>query len=479
MNAEEEGIRGDPRETERQHIEDYFAHATIVTTEPEQIIIMCNIDQSVATAQLPEKTVKATLHDSQGPLRRRLLWPMISAAWFVAAFPLGVHFHSSRLFVCAAIVGAFVAALARVLLPRASPRLATLRCRTGAVRIRGAGLLNDTLRAKDVVGATTARFGERFVLSLALGRRVHPLQLELDSLDDVKIVCEALGVGHHGYGAVSFDLEVRAIDVAETTARVLFAALLLALSIFVVGDITDDWVTFPFLLALVSTVLVALLWGLRSYKRPTLVLRGDAMHVGEETRWKGIHYESVSAIETTPTHIVLRSAVDTHAIPAKPVWWLRDGMSARERELLVAQIDTAVRRAHGKSAFKDDSSQALAPLRRGSMSVAQWLVHLDGIAATANGGAGYRGGITFGTDELRRTFEDPDAEPELRAAAGRVLSKLSPAEARLRVGPVLETIRDESVRKRIAILLDDDAERAEREIDEHERRHLDRAVRRL
>ncbi len=106
-------------------------------------------------------------------------------------------------------------------------------------------------------------------------------------------------------------------------------------------------------------------------------------------------------------------------------------------------------------------------------------MHLDDIAATANGGYEHRGGITFGKDELRQAFEDPDAEPELRAAAGRVLLRLSPEDARVRVPLVLDTLRDENVRKRIEILLDDDAERAEREINEHERRLAARFVRRL
>lgn len=328
------------------------------------------------------------------------------------------------------------------------------------------------------MGATTARLEVRFVLSLALRQRgAKPVQLELDSLDDVKVVCDALGIGHYGYGAVAFDLEVRAPDVAETLARASVGALL-ALSIFITS-VDDALLWAPLLVTLMGTVPI-LLWGLRAYKRPTLVLRGDALHISGDTRWKTIEYNFVSAIEVTRTHILLQGPDDTHAVPAKPVWWLPDGMSARLRELLVAQIDTAVRRAQGKGAFKDESSEALAPLRRGPiMGVAQWLVHLDDIAATANGGYGYRGGITFGKDELRQAFEDPDAEPELRAAAGRVLLRLSPEDARVRVAPVLDTIRDENVRKRIEILLDDDAERAEREINEHERRLAARFVRRL
>jgi hypothetical protein len=164
---------------------------------------------------------------------------------------------------------------------------------------------------------------------------------------------------------------------------------------------------------------------------------------------------------------------------ARPARWLRDGMSPREREILNAQIETAARRANGKSAWKDDATETLSPLRRGSMGVAQWLAHLDGIAASAGGGTGYRGGVTFGKEDLRRTFEDPDADPELRGAAGRVLLRIAPDETRVRVAPVLETIRDDHVREHIATLLDDDAERADRELEDQESKRLRRASGRL
>lgn len=76
------------------------------------VAIVCDIDEGVAKAQLQENTVKATLHDADRPLRRRLVSPAIAVACFAAAFPLGVYFQCVQLFLRVALAGALIATLA-------------------------------------------------------------------------------------------------------------------------------------------------------------------------------------------------------------------------------------------------------------------------------------------------------------------------------------------------------------------------------
>lgn len=410
-------------------------------------------------SELPETTITATLHDSEGPLRRLALWPLIAASLVSAAVPLA-HWSPSASIITA-LLGAMIASFTR-LLPRARSRSAKLLVRKGRVRVREAGLLDRVLRPKDVVGATTARLGHRFVLTLSLrARPAKPIHFELDSVEHMTDVCDALGVGHHGYGVVGFDLRAQPQDKVETVLRV-GVGFGLGLTGIVLADRPDFW----FLVMLVPWALgpfVLLAYLMRAVARPLLYLRGDAMFVSARRGWS-LPYRSIEQIATTETGIVVnRDAI--REIDARPSSWMREGMSAAEREILVAQITAASRRAHGKSALKDDASTALDALRRGSMSIGQWLSHLDGIAAAASSGGAYRG-VTFNASDLSRTFEDPDGDPELRAAAGRILLRLAPEETRARVGPVLETVRDDDVRTRLALTIDEDAVHAERELGE-------------
>ena len=52
-------------------------------------------------------------------------------------------------------------------------------------------------------------------------------------------------------------------------------------------------------------------------------------------------------------------------------------------------------------------------------------------------------------------FEDPDALPDVRVAAARVLRRIARDEIRVRVADVLATVRDETTRARIAASLED------------------------
>ena len=110
---------------------------------------------------LPETIIEATLHDGAGPRLRRMIMPGLAALAFVLA-PFASLWAGEPSFATLLILsGAVLAMLARVVPPRPRPARARLACSKGSVRVEDAGLLDQTLRAKDVVDKDRARFAEK------------------------------------------------------------------------------------------------------------------------------------------------------------------------------------------------------------------------------------------------------------------------------------------------------------------------------
>jgi hypothetical protein len=105
---------------------------------------------------------------------------------------------------------------------------------------------------------------------------------------------------------------------------------------------------------------------------------------------------------------------------------------------------------------KDEVSETVEPLRRRrGEQAAPWLARVDALASSVGGG--YRGS-TFSREDLWHALEDPEADPDLRAAAARVLARVAPDELKVRVEPVLESEHDPKTRIRIAAVVNDDVE---------------------
>ncbi len=406
--------------------------------------------------------LSATLHDAEGSWRRRFLVPAIAGALgFAALFTFSLPGKVGAVVMAAAVaIGMF----SRVLTPRASSRRAEVVCTKGRVRIRNAGLLNRELRPKDIEGATTARHGDHFVLSLGIkDRQGKPVHLELATEEDVKTVCDALGIGHYGVGVVGFSLRARPRDLCEIVVRSMAGLLWTTFAVaLLLGPSADGVRTLSAVFGVVMTNLAALLWVMRKAPSPQIVLRADGAHQGMGNTWQPIAYGALDAIATTKDTITLSSQIAP--LPAKPSTWLADGMSPAEREILVSQLQSAAARAHGHQKIKEQGPSTLDTLRRNGATVSQWLDRLDGVAASVVRVVGGYRGATFDVADLWRVFEDPDGEWELRVGAGRMLKQIAPQELAIRVAPVLETVRDERVKKRISLALDPDTARAQYEM---------------
>lgn len=112
--------------------------------------------------------------------------------------------------------------------------------------------------------------------------------------------------------------------------------------------------------------------------------------------------------------------------------------------------------------YEAQDRAGVAPLaRRDAEDCRAWLQRIDAMAAAFDESGGYRGGGVESAD-LWRALEDPDAPPALRAAAARMLARIAPDEASVRIGDALAVERDGATRARIRVALEEDVETAAR-----------------
>jgi hypothetical protein len=151
------------------------------------------------------------------------------------------------------------------------------------------------------------------------------------------------------------------------------------------------------------------------------------------------------------------------------------GLSAAERKLVIAQLLSAAQRAQGRAAPRPEAMMRVEMLKRNGEAPRNWLARLD-LAADTLKMTGYRGGGTIDPQDLWTIVEDPDADPELRAGAARVLVR-SQQDARVRVETLVEAVRDEGDKRMLRIAVSNEAEAAGAELEAFEERQLRAAIR--
>ena len=298
---------------------------------------------------------------------------------------------------------------ARTALTRLKPRDADLTIEPGLVRISKAGVLSQRIAARGLCAASTATTpgGESIALVRGVGGD-RPLVLELATHEDAVTVRRALGVGARGFGEVSWP---------STSER-------------------NDWEL------LVLRALSALGW----------VSMASALLVGRVELSLGL---ALAVIPVSAIALAVGAAGQQHLVPPRA--------NTVEREQLAAHQRAAADRA-GQAEIHA-ASATLAPLARGGDENSRvWLERVDAMAASMVEDDGYRRGSLEPAD-LWNTLEDPDAAPHLRAVAARVLARVAPDEARLRIGEALSLERDARTRVGIRVALEEDVEVAARGLD--------------
>ncbi len=413
--------------------------------------------------------MRAKVFDPVGPPLYRLLPWLLSPLAFVLACALPVGdaatfslFIASGLFLC----------LTPFIPPRIGPRQAELEFHPGYVAIKKGGRLNQKIRAKDILGATTALVPEGVLLTLNHKKRKNvPIQLVVKSLDEVKKVRDALGIGHDGFGTVFFSTEPQTGRTGDAVLRGLSAMGFLGAAAMHFGEGGDGYIAFVVMAIIGALVGLLVKASGSSSVAPYVAMRADGVHVFGPLGWRVIPYAAIAGIEEQPDGIaiVLHPPYPPVFVKAKPTMFMYQGLSREERTLAVAQLLSASQRAHGAAPPKPETTTRVDILKRNGEAPRSWLARLD-VAAQTVGNQSYRGGSLDEAD-LWTILEDPDADVEMRAASARLLKDRSP-DARIRVDTIIGAVRQEGAQKRIRIALTDDLESAGRELETLEREEM-------
>lgn len=401
--------------------------------------------------------------DPQGPKRWRVL-PYAAAvlSFVLGAFaPFGPGLSAGLVLLAFALVNA--AGLFRF--RQQTPRNVELVLGPGFVEIKRAGTRNQKIRAKDITGGTTARTKNGFVFSLQLKNRDQPVTLELGSEADLLRLRHALGVGHSGFGTVAWttqiDSNARTAAVGRTMGAFGFGMMALLQA---VAD-RDTAIGLSVMIGMFAGIgmLLGLVGLVSRASDPTVVMAWDGLKLKSMRGWFALPYGMLAHLEDHRRGLIFHLPPPHPPVGVEKSLPLVGGLSAADRATLIAQITSAAQRARGLGPQKDDVRGRIDQLRRNGESPRDWLTRLDMAGQMLATGSGYRGN-TLDADDLWAILEDPEAEPELRAAAARVLRHSPRPETRVRIDAAVAAVRDENTNKRLRIAVRDDLDGASQEL---------------
>lgn len=345
------------------------------------------------------------------------------------------------------------------------PRAAELECSAGYVDVKRSGSRNQRIRAQDITGATTARTRSGLLLTLQHRHRDQPVTIELANEADASKVRHALGIGHGGFGVLAWKTQPDSNGSSAFIGNwVSFGAVLLTLAISLAishdaGLVVGILLGFP---GFIGSVLG--LGGLLSKgPQPTVVMTADGVRLRTSKGWFSLPYDGVRGIEEHLGGVAFGVPEPYHSVNVQGVGPARGGLSAADSKVLAAQIMAAAQRARGLGPQKDDVTGRLDVLRRNGENPRDWLVRLDMAGQMLSAGQGYRGN-TLDAQDLWAILEDPEAEPDLRAAAARVLRHAPTPDARVRIDAAVAAVRDDATNRRLRIAIRDDLEGATEEL---------------
>lgn len=392
--------------------------------------------------------MRAVLHDAEGPGFIRLLpLALLPVAFGVAALA------PSTLIAHAAV---FTVLMAPGIMPRFRPRSVEVRLGGGRIDVRGAGLRNQSISSREIVGASTARVDGGVALTLARRGRTSPTTLVFATEGEADRAREALAVGHGGFGEVGWPLVPSGNDRWGRTSRGI--AMILGIAALVLGLVgafsgREPMGVFGWL-ALVAAYLPAFVGvvGL-AFRGVGQVLRlGEKGVVLAGHVRQNIPYGVVQGAIRRGDVFELGAGGYGIKAPCRVGTFAGPGVDDTELGVLHAQLEASVARAHGSGPRKEETHTRVDTLRRGHDSARDWLARVD-LAASAMTQTGYRGG-TIEKDDLWLLLRDPDASEDLRAAAGRVLVRVDTAgDARARVDDIVAAVREEGTQRRLRVAI--------------------------
>lgn len=393
--------------------------------------------------------MRAVLHDSEGPARNRLV-PLVLLPVGILMAVLGAP---------ALLTGAILTlglCLPGVLF-RFPARQVEVVPSGGALHVRGGGLRDQTISAADLTGASTARVAEGIALTLARKSRKSPTTLVFSSEEDLERAREALGVGHGGFGTITWPLWPGAAETWAPTARAVAALMTMAAFAFGVGSLFaaegTAYVVLGWMMLVFAWMPAAfgILGALARHTNHALTLEPEGVSLRGFAPSR-VPFEAISGIASK--NGVFELGVGQHSIRAAHRTGGLAGASVDDESLRIlgAQLAACVGRAKGLGPDKREARTRVDTLRRGQERARDWLARID-VAASALGASGYRGS-TIERDDLWLLLRDPDAPEDLRAAAGRMLVKAETSpEVRVRVGDIVSAVRETEAQKRLRVAI--------------------------
>jgi len=284
---------------------------------------------------------------------------------------------------------------------------------------------------------------------LAHKKRKNPIFLDLPNDDALAHVSKSLGLGHHGFGVVG--VGVRRVPAAIQS----YISNVVALGLITAWMLVDSYAMVELLrpLTMLALMLCAITFIIRAFSvAPKLTLTSGGVFLTDGTF---IPFNSIERVDNRGGTLDLGVRLQK-VEPSR----MRGCVNAEELAHVVSQVRAASERAHGNFVIKHEPP-ALEQLRRApGEKLRDWLGRIDTLGV---GTVGYRT-AEIDPAELWTILEDPEADVDLRTASARLLARVAPKEAQVRVDNVLETVRDAHVRVRIEASVDDAAlEEQERE----------------
>lgn len=404
--------------------------------------------------------MRAKITDPQGPR----IWRHLPYLATIGAFLFAVFGPIDG--TPAVLLGVFSAIVFQLLgvFPRRqdAPRPAELECGPGYVDVKLAGTRNQRILVKDITGATTARVADGVLLTLQSRDRDQPITIHVSSDAEAEKIRQSLGIGHGGFGALSWrtagDSQMRQGFYGRIVAAASIA--LITATAYLVGG---EFVILASMLGGIAGFVGALLgiMGLGTKHRPpTVVMTAEGLRLLTKSGWFALPYNAILDVWREPEAIGFRVPHPYNFVSVAMTPQGLGGICKHEGDILLAQVTAASQRARGLGPQKNDVTGRLDMLRRNGQTTRDWLMRLDTHAQLLDAGPGYRGN-TLDTEDLWAILEDPEAEPELRTAAARILRHTN---ARSRIDAILATVREEGVNRRLRVAVDADPETAAREI---------------
>lgn len=414
--------------------------------------------------------LRGKVHDARGPAWTRMVLPALGVCGMLAGlFWLGVD---------GTLPGAdFFSGLALTLsgsflLGRHSAKVVRLQCAPGRVRLAEAGLLTQTIRAKDIVGVTSHTTDDGTeILAMQRRDRDAPTTLELRSADEAKAVKDALGIGVRTSGLLRFQVGLRKQDRLWATNRALASlasAVLAYASITGAGLGVLSGVPLAYLLVVFPLGALASLLARSPDASEASVWLTEADVRLQDGRggWTAVPHRNIEDVSIEDGWLlVLPKGGRRIATRVRLVRHALRGLSAVEAQQLVLHLRAAAVRARARKKNMADAGAASPLARRPGELTRAWLARLETTATQLTRGSTYRD-ISIAESDLWSILEDHDADPELRAACARVLSRFVPSDKMARIDAVTTSIRDGTTSRLVRAALLPDLDRAAEDFDD-------------